>query len=153
VSDIDGYILLEQLETPRHVYETVHSYLDERRLLATRLDIISPEYIPVAVSVQVKAENRSVHSEIEADVEARLCHYINPICGGIDGNGWPFGRSLSAPEIYAALQGIKGVDYIEEVTIFPVDINTGERQEAITRLAVPPNGLICSHKHEVTVVE
>jgi predicted phage baseplate assembly protein len=153
VSDTDGYIPVEELETPRHVRETVQLYLDERRLLSTRLEIGSLEYVPVAVSVQVRAKKHSVREQLAADVEKRLYQYINPICGGVDGEGWPFGRSLSPPEVYAALQGIKGADYIEEVSIYPVDTATGARQEATTKVVVSPHSLICSHKHEVTVVE
>jgi len=153
VSNIDSYLPVEELELPRHVREKVQLYLDERRLLATRLDIASPEYIPVAVAVQVRAKKHGVHEQIAADVERRLYQYINPICGGADGDGWPFGRSLSLPEIYAALQGIEKVDYIEDVSIFPVDTTTGERQEATTKIDISPQSLICSHKHEVTVVE
>jgi predicted phage baseplate assembly protein len=153
VSNVDGYIPVEELEPPRHVREGVQLYLDERRLLTTRLDIASPEYVPVAVAVQVRAKKRSVYEQVAADVEKRLYQYINPICGGVDGDGWPFGRSLSLPEIHAALQGIQKVDYIEEVSIFPVDITTGERQEAATKVAISPHSVICSHKHEVTVVE
>jgi len=153
VLDNEGYIPIEELELPRHVREQVQLYLDERRLLTTRLDIATPEYVPVSVSVQVRAKKHSVREQIAAHVERRLYQYINPICGGADGNGWPFGRSLSLPEIYAALQGIRGVDYIEEVNIFPVDTATGARQEATTKVVISPHSLICSYKHEVTVVE
>jgi hypothetical protein len=109
--------------------------------------------VPVAVSVQVRAKKHSVREQLATDVEKRLYQYINPISGGVDGEGWPFGRSLSPPEVYAALQGIKGVDYIEEVSIYPVDTANGVHQEATTKVIVSPYSLICSHKHEVTVVE
>ena len=72
--------------------------------------------------------------------------------GGAEGNGWPFGRSLSVSEILAALQSIAMIDYIEEVKLFPVDRATGERQEASTRITISPHSLICSHKHEVKLV-
>ncbi len=146
-------ILLEELELPRHVREEVQSYLDERRLLGTRLEIASPEYVPVAVEVQVRAKKRSVREQVIADVESRLYQYINPVCGGPDGDGWPFGRSFSAAEIYAALQGVSKVDYVEDVKIFPVDPATGERKEATTKIVISPYSLICSHKHEVTIAE
>jgi predicted phage baseplate assembly protein len=153
VLDSDRYIPVEELELPRSVREQVQSYLDERRLLATRLEITTPEYIPVAAAVQIRARRGSIHEQVVANVERKLYQYINPVCGGADGKGWPFGRSLSASEIFAALQGIADVDYIEEVSIFPVDPATGERQEATTRIVTPPHGLICSHKHEVTVLK
>jgi predicted phage baseplate assembly protein len=153
VPDVTSYIPIEDLEVPRRVLEKVEGFLDERRLLATRIEIAIPEYLPVTVVVQVRAKKRSVHEQVAEDVEKRLYEYINPVSGGADGEGWPFGRSLSLPEIYAALQGIPKVDYIEEVNIFPIDPDTGERQEATSKLTISPYSLICSYKHEVTVVE
>ncbi|HEY79307.1 MAG TPA: putative baseplate assembly protein [Dehalococcoidia bacterium] len=153
VAESEGYIPAEQLEVPKQVREEVKSYLDERRLLATRLDIDTPQYVPVAVAAQVRVKRGSDHQQVMADVERRLYHYINPAYGGADGNGWPFGRSLSLSEVYAVLQGINKVDYIEEVKIFPVDPETGQQQETTARISIAPYSLLCSHKHEVTVVE
>ena len=152
IADCEGYIPPEQLAVPRQVRETVQAYLDERRLLATRLDIDTARYVPVAVVVRARARRGSSHQKVTADVEKQLYKYINPICGGMEGTGWPFGRGLSLSELYAALQGISRVDYIEEVAIFPVDPDTDQRQEATTTIIVPPHGVLCSHKHEVTVV-
>ncbi|MBE0430681.1 MAG: putative baseplate assembly protein [Dehalococcoidia bacterium] len=152
VPDDEGYIPAEQLAVPRPVREQVQAYLDERRLLATRLELDTARYISVAVVVRVKARRGSSHQKVAADVEARLYKYINPVCGGLDGSGWPFGRSLSLAELYAALQGIPRVDYIEEVSIFPVDAEADQRQEATTTIVVPPYGVVCSSRHEVTVV-
>ncbi len=151
VSDGKGYIPIGQLSVPRQVRDEVKAFLDERRLLATRLEITSAQYVPVAVEAQVKAKRGSSHQKVATEVERRLYQYINPIYGGEDGQGWPFGRSLSQSEIYAALQGIPRVDYIEEVKLFPIDPDTGQRQEATTMITVPPNSILCSHKHEVTV--
>ncbi len=153
VLDGKGYIPIEQLELPRRVREEVKSYLDERRLLGTRLDIDTPQYVPVAVATQVRVKKGSEHQKVIADVERRLYHYINPVYGGVDEHGWPFGRSLSLSEIYAALQGIAKVDYIEEVKLFPVDPDTDQRQEATTKITISPHSMLCSHKHEVAVVE
>jgi hypothetical protein len=153
VTDSDGAIPLDELALPRSVREKVQAYLDERRLLATRLEIASPEYVPVAVAVQVRAKRHGVPERIAADVERRLYQYLNPIRGGADGEGWPFGRSLSLPEVYAALQGIKNVDYIEDVSIFPVDPATGERGEPAARIEISPQSLICSQRHDVAIVD
>ena len=112
-----------------------------RRLLATRLELDSPEYVPVAVVAQVRAKPGRDSGQVAADVERRLYRYINPVCGGPDGDGWPFGHSLSLSEIYATIQEITNVDYIEEVKLFP--IKNGERQEAATKISIPPDSLLC----------
>jgi len=149
IADSDRPIPSEELELPRSVREGVQSFLDQRRLLATRLEITSPEYIPVAVEVHLQVKAGSNPAQVAADVERRLYHYISPVCGGPDGTGWPFGRSLSLAEIYATIQAIPDIDYIEEVKLFP--IKDGERQEATTKISIPPDSLLGSHQHEVVV--
>ncbi len=151
VSESNGPIPSGELELTRSIREEVQTYLDERRLLATRLEIASPRYVPVAVTAQIRAKDGSHSRQVADDVEKRLYRYINPVDGGPDGGGWPFGRSLSLPEVYATIQGVADVDYIEEVELFPVDASTGERQEATTRITIPANSLLCSHKHEISV--
>ena len=152
VADCEGHIPPGQLAVPRQVREQVQAYLDERRLLTTRLEVDTARYVPVAVVARVKARRGSSHQKVAADVEKQLYRYINPICGGMDGTGWPFGRSLGLSELFAALQGIARVDYIEEVSIFPVDPDTQQRQEAVTTIVVPPDAVLCSHRHEVVTV-
>ena len=139
------------MEIPKTVREEVQSYLDERRLLATRLEIASPEYVTVAVEARIRVKAGSNSQLVVTDVAKRLYRYINPVYGGTGGDGWPFGRSLSSSEIYATIQAVADVDYIEEVQLFPVDAATGERQAAATKIDIPANSLIYSHKHEVIV--
>ncbi len=152
VAESNGYIPLEQLEVPRYVQEDVRQYLDERRLLATRLEIASPQYVYVVVSVTVKARRGNDHQLVAGDVEKRLYRYINPICGGAEGDGWPFGRSLNLSEVFAVLQGINTVDYIEEVKIFLGEAGSDAVKEA-TRVDISLDALLCSGRHKVVVVE
>ena len=151
IDDGDRLITKEELEIPKAARADVQSYLDERRLLATRLEISTPEYIPVAVQVRIKAKNGSDPDRITANVEKRLYHYINPVCGGPDGNGWPFGQSISVSEIYTVIQGTANIDDITEAKIFSIDPESGERLEAATKIIIPPDGLICSNQHEIII--
>ena len=151
VEERDGPISSEELEITKGLRSEVQSYLDERRLLATRLEIGSPEYIQVAIEVRIKAKTGSDPERLATSVKKRLYKYINPVYGGPDGKGWPFGYSLSISEIYAVIQGTANVDYIEEVKLFPIDTETGERQAATTKITVSPDSLICSHQHEIAV--
>ncbi|MFC1871830.1 putative baseplate assembly protein [Chloroflexota bacterium] len=142
-------IAIEELELPRSLREEVQAYLDERRLLATRLEVASPGYLSVAVAVKIRSKPSRNPAQVAATVEKRLYQYINPISGGPDGKGWPFGHSLSLSEVYAVLQVIEDVDYIEEVELFPVE--NDERGETTTMISVPADSLLCSHKHEIVV--
>ena len=152
VTECEKYIPAEQLEVTRTVREEVREYLDERRLLGTRLELGEPKYLYVSIEAYVRIR-RGYQKQASDDIEKRLYQYINPICGGADGTGWPFGRGLIPSEIHACLQNIQNVDYIEEVKIYPVDPSTGEKQDAVNRINVPYNGLLCSYRHEVILVE
>jgi predicted phage baseplate assembly protein len=149
VPECERLIPEEELDLTRRIREEVQSYLDERRLLATRLEIASPEFVRVVVEARIKAKGNSDLRQLVSDVEKRLYHYINPLCGGPDGTGWPFGRSISLSEVYATIQGAASIDYIEEVRLYP--IKNGERQEATTKISISPDSILFSHHHEIVL--
>jgi hypothetical protein len=83
----------------------------------------------------------------------RLETYFNPLVGGPDGSGWPWGRPVQAGEAFAALQGLTGVDLVEDVRLFGANMVTGERGAPAQRLELDPNGLVFSYQHQVRVSE
>jgi predicted phage baseplate assembly protein len=145
-------VAAEQLELTRQIRDTVEAYLDERRLLATRLEVGPAIYQAVAVEAHVKIKPDSSPEQTLAEVERRLYRYINPVSGGPDGTGWPFGRSLSRSEVFSIIQGTPNVEYAEEVRLFSID-PSGQRQDAGNRLAIPPDNLLYSAKHQVAAVK
>ncbi len=153
VSKTDVSIPEEELELTRQIRDDVQSYLDERRLLGTRMEISSPHYVPVSIEARIKGKPGTDFALVADKIEKGLYRYINPVCGGIDGNGWPFGRAISLPEIYAAIQSVGDIDFIREAKIFTVVPETGEREEVTTGMSVSANAVLCSSKHEVTVEE
>ena len=74
-----------------------------------------------------------------------------PIIGGPDGTGWPFGRPIHVGEVYAVLQRIEGVEYIEQARLYGTDPITGRRGEAVDRLEIDPNSLVFSYEHLIRV--
>lgn len=153
VDELDGPIPQEQLNLLSSVKSAVQAYLDERRLLAMRVEIAAPEYQPIAVEAQVRARPTYDFDQIIAGVKRKLYQYINPVYGGPKGQGWPFGRGLFPSEIFSAIQSIPNVEYIENVKIYLVDWKTGQKQLVDSKINIPPNGLICSSEHQVEVIE
>ncbi|MDY6892467.1 MAG: putative baseplate assembly protein [Chloroflexota bacterium] len=151
VSKAEQLIPKEELELTRQIREEVEAYLDERRLLGTRLEIVTPKYVPVAVEAKIRGRQGTDFRCVADEIERALYRYINPLVGGSEGNGWPFGRGISLSEVYAAIHGMGNFDFIENVNLYPVDPVTGERQGATTQISVTLDSLICSHKHEITV--
>jgi predicted phage baseplate assembly protein len=147
---LDGPIPRETLVVSSRIQSVVKEYLDERRLLAMRVEIATPEYQPIVIEARVKSKSGYDNDFVASNVKQRLYRFINPVCGGPRGQGWGFGRSLFQSEIFSVIQGTPEVEYIEEVKILAVDWNTGQRQPVGERLGIPSNSLICSGQHEVT---
>jgi len=152
VDDLEGPIPREQLKLLNSVRSAVQDYLDERRLLAMRVEIAPPEYQPVAVDAQVRVKPGVDFDRVIANVKRRLYQYINPVWGGPRGQGWPFGRGLFASEIYSVIQSVPDVDYVETAQLFAIDWETGQRKVVEGKITIPANGLLCSSEHQVAVM-
>ena len=79
--------------------------------------------------------------------------YTNPLTGGPEGAGWPFGRPVQVGEVFAVLQRVRGVDLVEDVRLFGADPVTGRRGSETSRLELPANSLAFSYQHMVRVEE
>lgn len=140
----------EDLELKRDgTFDILSDYLNERRLLTMRLDIREPVYRWAAARVTVHTMPGANHGKVEEMVQERLYHFLNPLIGGPDGRGWPFGRGLVASDIYQCLQGVAGLQYIRGVELFVTSAGQGPRGEPIDVVDVVGHGTIASGIHEV----
>jgi predicted phage baseplate assembly protein len=140
-----------QLAVPKTLSQTVRSYLDERRLLCTALEIATPPYVWVSVQVQIKVRERLEANTVRQRAEDALYEFLHPLHGGTDGNGWPFGRDLYVADVYAIVHGVPGVEFISEAKIFPIELRTGKIGEPVEHTSVPEGGLVASYRHLVVV--
>lgn len=147
---VERRLALDELRIGDDLRKTVARYLDDYRLLTVRLDIREPEYVWVGVDVTVSAAAEADPKRVRAEVERQLYRYFNPITGGPAGDGWPFGRDLYPSDVYACLQPVRGIEFIETLTVYLAPPG-GERKEVSGRLAVPAHGLVASADHEVKV--
>ena len=105
------------------------------------LDVIPPEYAPVTVTVDLLATSADVMSEVERAARERLAALLDPIDGGPDGKGWPFGRRIWPSDIYRVVSRIAGVDRITAVTIDPDSGVDLDRLPAAALICAAENGL------------
>ncbi len=152
VAATEGRIPPEQLEVPQEVKQEVQAYLDERRLLASLLIVSEPKYVWASSDATVRLKPRADPVQVRSSIEKELHRYLNPLFGGPEGTGWPFGRDLIVSDVYARIQSIGGVEYVEEARIYPVDISSGKRGEAVHRLVLDRADVLCSHEHRITIV-
>ncbi|MGW3178924.1 putative baseplate assembly protein [Kitasatospora sp. NPDC001119] len=150
VADEGDRLRFEQLIPDDQVLAAVATALDERRLIGTRLVVQPPAY--QGVTVVARLTTRAADPDrVREEVLAALYRYLNPLRGGADGTGWPFGRAVQYGEVFAVLQRVAAVAGVDELRLFPADPITGRRGAPTERVEVPPDALVFSHQHQVVV--
>jgi predicted phage baseplate assembly protein len=139
----------KELELRPEDVATLRAYLDERRLLTTRLEITKPAYRWVAVRVKLQAVSDSVKPRVEAEVLRRLYAYLNPLTGGPNQDGWPFGRDLFLPDLYPCLQGLPDVLFVDSVEMYLAKEGGEAQGNPLPRIDLVRHGMIASGRHQV----
>lgn len=123
--------------------KTVYSYLEKKRLLATELFVIPPEFEKVSVIANVVVHPKYVPKTVEDNVKKRLNKVLHPTTGGADGKGWDFGRPVYISQIYEMIDRVEGVDYVTGVTI------NGKKEDK----KIPKHTLVYSGEHDISAEE
>jgi len=146
-----GRLRFEQLVPPQDLLESIVRRLDECRLIGARVLVEPPLYRGITVVARLRSRPRASGTRLQAAALDALFAYLNPLTGGPDGDGWPFGRAVHSGEVYAVLQALSGTELVEDVRIFGADPITGRRGQAAQRLELEPHALVFSYEHQVLV--
>ncbi len=96
----------------------VRVYLEERKLLTTRLHVMKPRYVELSVKVEISRRPSGSADRIKREIDERLRRYLHPLRGWKDGRGWPFGRNVFKVDLYHVVEQVEGVDFVGKVLIF-----------------------------------
>jgi predicted phage baseplate assembly protein len=152
VADPETYLAPAQLELDAETLRVLTAYLDERRLLTARLDIRPPAYTWVSCRVQLRAAPGVAQETVEAEVLRRLYRFLNPLTGGPEGKGWPFGRDLFVSDVYQSLQGIPNVQFIRGVELRLAQPSGAGRGNPVESVEVVTHGVVVSGRHEIEFI-
>ncbi|AKB18671.1 putative baseplate assembly protein [Methanosarcina sp. WWM596] len=128
----------------RGLLEIVRKSLLERSLnmiLEESLVVTGPTYGEIKVKVDVIPESIDQAIPLEKTILNLLKEYLHPLTGGNDESGWEFGRGVHISEIYAMLEGIKGVDHVENLTL----------NNSCEDISIDKFKIVCSGEHEITM--
>ncbi|MEV6681588.1 putative baseplate assembly protein [Streptomyces erythrochromogenes] len=145
------HIRFDHLVPSETVLERIAAHLEPRKPLGTDLVIEPPLYRAVTVIARVRARRGADPEKVHDDVSAALYGFLDPISGGPDGTGWPFGRPVQTGDLYARLHAVDGVDLVEEMKLFSANPVTGSHGEPTDRLELDPSSLVFSYEHHVRV--
>ena len=88
------------------------SFLDDRRLLTTHNHVVGPGYVTVDISLTLVSSATATSAATPGEAEQALRAFFDPLTGGSDGAGWPFGRPVYLSEVYALIESLDGVDHV-----------------------------------------
>jgi predicted phage baseplate assembly protein len=149
--DATGRIRFDQLVPSDDSVERISRYLDERRVVGARVVVEPPVYQGITVVARLRRRLRFDATALKNAALDALYRHFSPLEGGSDGDGWPFGRPVLLAEVYSVLQGVRGVELVEDARLFAADPTTGERGKQVDRIDVEPNALVFSYDHRVLV--
>ncbi|WP_406146961.1 putative baseplate assembly protein [Streptomyces sp. NBC_01012] len=152
VPDPGGRLRFEQLVPGDALLDRVTRHLDERRLIGTRVAVGPPYYQGVTVVATVHAFRGVDTDRVRRQTHDALYQHLDPLTGGADGRGWPFGRPVQAGEVFAVLQRVPGVELVDEVILHPADPLTGKRGDPTDRIDLESPSLVFSFDHRVRVI-
>jgi hypothetical protein len=92
--------------------QAISQFLNRRRIVCTRLEIVGPAYVTVTVQASVQTVAGSNLQRVQSAIVAALNLFLDPHLGGPEGLGWPFGRDVIRSEIMQIICAVSGVDYV-----------------------------------------
>ncbi|MFH1084618.1 MAG: putative baseplate assembly protein, partial [Chloroflexota bacterium] len=146
-----GYIPLARLALGDELKNRILAFLDERRLLTTLLDVRPAGYRRVRVAAQVVARPGADEERLQRDIVAALNRFVNPLRGGPEGTGWPFGRELYLSDLYACIQRVDGLLNVREIEMYWVD-EADVSHRADRRIELAAHEVLVSDVHDVRLV-
>jgi predicted phage baseplate assembly protein len=148
----EGLLEASQLDLRDEDVALLKEYLDDRCLLTTRLEIRPPAYYWVSARVKLCAAQGVEPTEVEAEALQRLYRYLNPLTGGPDGKGWPFGRNLYVSDVYQCLQGLPNVLFVRSVEMYAARPSGAPQGEPIEALEIVAHGVVASGVHKIEFI-
>lgn len=142
----------------------VSDYLEERRPLTTKLQLIPPRYLPINVNATIRIWRRALSDGlVESDTQVRneilesISRFLDPMLGNVDNQGWEIGQEINISNLFEVIQPNSEIGFIESLelqageTLYPRPDLSGESS---VRLPVADYEIVCNgSEHKITVQE
>jgi hypothetical protein len=100
------------------LYQAMWQFFDDRRLLTVRHHVVGPGYLPVQISANLALRDDVVPQDALSAAHQALAAYYDPLAGGPQRAGWPFGRAVYQSEASALLvDQVPALAYVENVQV------------------------------------
>jgi hypothetical protein len=125
----------------------VTAYLRRHRIIGTRVEVIGPTYTEVAVQATVQSKTGTNKGSLQQAIVNALNSFLDPLTGGPDGTGWPFGRDVYRAEIMKIIDEVSGVDHVVSM-----DLIGDHCHPTCGNVCLAPTWLVAAVTHAITVL-
>lgn len=125
----------------------VAAYIRPRRIIGTRVEVVAPTYLEVTVQANVQSAAGTNRATLQQAIVAAISDFFDPLTGGPNGTGWPFGRDVYRSEIMRVIDEVPGVDFVSSLTLL-----SGCGQAQCGNVCLGPTWLVASGAHQITVL-
>lgn len=122
----------------------VRTFLAARADATASLVVVGPQYVRVDVHAEVAVASLQGASAVERAVYDRLAAFLHPLTGGLDGQGWDFGRAPHRSDFFAVIESVPGVDHCRYLDLIEQQDEDGVRQTG--------RFLVFSGNHQISLV-
>ncbi|MFN7282480.1 MAG: baseplate J/gp47 family protein [Dolichospermum sp.] len=131
-------------------YPNLFKFLDQRRLLTTRIHLVAPKYISVNLETTLVIEDGIKPEDVKENAQESLKYYFHPLQSGKywQGKGYPFGRNVYISELYQLLDNLSGVDYVKKLIIHPEEKKS---ETVLTEIKLDDDQLINFQTATITI--
>ncbi|MDJ0628977.1 MAG: putative baseplate assembly protein [Rhodobacter sp.] len=127
----------------------VANHLDGLRLISTELHVVAPTYNEVSIEADVVIGRTANPEAVRTDLETRLNTFLNPLTGGPDGLGWPFGGNIFYSDIYRIVIETRDVLRLQDGQL-AIRVN-GELAPFCRDIEICPGELVFAREHQLTL--
>jgi hypothetical protein len=111
------------------------------------VEVVGPTYLGVTVKATVRGHLGVDRQALAGRVTAALDAFFDPLTGGPDGSGWPFGRDVYRSEVLQVIDGTEGVDHV-----LSLDLVAEGRPPQCANVCLSPTDLVDPGPHQIEVV-
>jgi hypothetical protein len=109
--------------------------------------VIGPTYTEVAVQATVQSKTGTNKGSLQQAIVNALNSFLDPLTGGPDGTGWPFGRDVYRAEIMKIIDEVSGVDHVVSM-----DLIGDHCHPTCGNVCLAPTWLVAAVTHAITVL-
>ena len=125
------------------LFDRVRAFVDDWRLPTAEIVLVGPEYVRVDVSAEIVVNQPGDASDVELAAKRALERYLHPVSGGLDGNGWEFGRLPLKFDLCGLIEQIPGVSHVRDIRTSAIADRPGAEKT--------DQFLICCGQHQISM--